>query len=354
VNTGAATEFALKAVNRSGWSSLAHARPGAEIQTVWSRDVEHGGVLATEFVKRSIGPSYIEPKYGYVIHRSGVLLDESMLPIQRLRKPMWRNGTPSLPSFVRARPLRATQVVHYASVISLRHWWEWNYYHFLLDVLGKLSLFDGIGLDPETPIVLGRYAMELPFVRQMLARGELADRNWIIQDNFHVCASEIYYCRSFEGYRTKMDHLLDLMAVPSNENDQSTRRVFLTRPPGPRSVLNMDEVVPVLNEYDFEIVDTTNMPVDEQIEIFARTRYLLAVHGAGMTNMIFRRDAPMSVLEIHPEVYVSEDMMNMCHEWSYDHDRLACSPGGSRRSQHSSLYVDPVALRTHIQRMLAN
>jgi hypothetical protein len=348
-----ATEFAVKAANRSGWSSLTHIRPAPEVETVWSRDVEVNGGTATEFVKRCVGPSYLEPKHGYVVHENGVLLDESIQPSLHLPKPLWRSGgTPSVVAFLRAKRRDAARGAHHASVISLRHLWEWNYYHFFLDVLGKLSLFDGVGLDPQTPLVLGRYADQVPFVRQVLARGELARRNWIIQDNVHVRSSEIYYCRSFEGYRTKMDHLLDQMDVPVGRHDDSTDRVFLTRPLGARTVLNMDEIEPLLKEYDFEIVDTSKMTVDDQIATFMRTRHLLAVHGAGMTNIIFRRGAPMSVLEIHPEVHCSPDFMNICHEYGYEHARLACRPGGSPDWRHASLCIDPVELRTHIEGML--
>jgi Glycosyltransferase 61 len=348
-----AAEFAIKAANWSGWSSLAHARPAPEVQTLWSRAVEADGLYGTEFVRRSVGPSYVEPRHGYVVHDSGVLLEESIRPALHLPKPLWRSGTPSVLSFLRAKRNGGVTVTHEPRVISLRHFWEWNYYHFFLDVMGKLSLFDRVGLDPEIPIVLGRYATQVPFVRQVLARGDLANRNWILQEDNHVCASEVYYCRSFEGYRTKIDHLLDLMAVPVGQHDDATDRVFLTRPRGARTVLNMDEIEPVLKEYEFETVDTSAMTVDDQIETFMRTRHLLAVHGAGMTNLIFRRGAPMSVLEIHPEVHVSRDFMNICHEYSYEHARLACRPGGSSDWRHASLYIDPRELRAHIERMLS-
>jgi hypothetical protein len=350
----AATEFATKAANRSGWSSFANTRRAPEVRTLWSRPIEADGRFATEFVRRCAGPSYIEPKHGYVVHENGVLVEESIRPSLHLPKPLWRSGTPSVLAFLRAKRNGGVRVIHRDRVISLRHFWEWNYYHFFLDVLGKLSLFDGVGLDPETPLVLGHYATQVPFVRQVLARGELTRRNWIIQEDAYVRASEIYYCRSFEGYRTKTDHLLDLMDVPVGRHDDSTDRVFLTRPLGARSVLNMDEIEPLLKEYKFEIVDTSRMSVDDQIETFVRTRHLLAVHGAGMTNIIFRRGAPMSVLEIHPEVHCSRDFMNICHEYGYQHARLPCRPGGSPDWRHASLYIDPGELRTHIERMLSS
>jgi hypothetical protein len=73
-----------------------------------------------------------------------------------------------------------------------------------------------------------------------------------------------------------------------------------------------------------------------------------------MTNIIFRRGAPMSVLEIHPEVHCSRDFMNICHDYGYQHARLPCRPGGSPDWRHASLYIDPGELRTHIERMLSS
>src|SRR5262249_22453674 len=155
--------------------------------------------------------------------------------------------------------------------------------------------------------------------------------------------------------RTKIDHVLDLMDVPAGKHDDSTHRVFLTRPHGSRSgrsVLNMHEIEPLLDEYDFEIVDTSQLALDDQIDTFVRTRYLLAVHGAGMTNLIFRRGAPMSVLEIHPDVHVSRDFLNISDEYGYQHARLACQSEANTAWQTAGLYIDPVELRRHIERML--
>ena len=223
----AAAEFAVKATNRSGWSSLAHARRAPELQTLVSRPVETDWGFATEFVRRCVGPGYVEPNHGYVVHENGVLVEESMRPSRRSPKASvaQRHAIGAWLSASEAgRPACGSCTT--TSVISLRHFCEWNYYHFFLDVLGKLSLIDRVGLDPATPLVLGHYATQVPFVRQVLARGELARRNWVLQDDAYVCASEISYCRSFESYRTKMDHLLDLMDVPAGSHDDSTDRVL--------------------------------------------------------------------------------------------------------------------------------
>ena len=102
---------------------------------------------------------------------------------------------PSPVGFVQAQHGRARTVRH-RSVISLRHPWEWNYYHFYLDVLGKIRIFDELGIDQSTPLVVGRYAMDLPFAQQVLQTGGLKDRTWIVQADTYILADEVYYCRT--------------------------------------------------------------------------------------------------------------------------------------------------------------
>ena len=342
----------------STWSILS-AKPRVEL--VHQRDIP-GEPGDYEFVRRCVGPAYIEPRFGYVIGGNSYLIEESLLPNFSFHKPPWRIGLASSRDFAKTRRGRGKRIEYHPKVISLRHFWEWNYYHFYLDVLGKIQLFDEVGIDPTTPIVLGRYAMELPFVQQVISQGDLQKRNWIIQDNCYVLADEVYYCRTRQRYKDKMDHVMDLMGV-SNHIDHYNDRVFLTRKKdGPRSILNMDQVEPVLCEYDFHIVDTAQMPISEQIDIFSKARYLLAVHGAGMTNLMYRRDAPMSVLEIHAigfvgddahELYRRVDFRNMCREWGHQFYRLACRPGGNPDPLHASIYIDPTELRQKIEQMLA-
>src|SRR5690242_18647078 len=97
-----------------------------------------------------------------------------------------------------------------------------------------------------------------------------------------------------------MDYILDQMQI-SNDMRRFNERVFLTRnKTAARTIMNMPEIAKVLRQFEFQIVDTAGMSIDDQIDVFSKTRYLVAIHGAGLTNIIFRRDAPLSVLELCP------------------------------------------------------
>jgi capsular polysaccharide biosynthesis protein len=55
-------------------------------------------------------------------------------------------------------------------------------------------------------------------------------------------------------------------------------------------------------------VDAAALSHPEQIELFRSVRYLVAEHGAGIMNILFRQEAPLSLLELFPpDVFSSAD-----------------------------------------------
>jgi len=360
-----ASEYLRKTSRKLAWDvirsrvptpkiDVLHERPdGRPYQDIWP---------GPEFVHRIEGPVYIEPIYGWIIAESGVLVQESM-PIQCTMKQVreswkqaWRLGMPSVLESKRARnePSRVTPV---KEVISLRHPWEWNYYHFHQDVLGKLNLFRQAGVPTTLPVALGRYVDQQRFARQIVDRLYPGGAGALVPDlanRTFVRADVVYYCRTLQTYRERMDHVLDLLAVPVPV-EKGGRRIFLTRrPPANRTAANLDEVESVASEFGFDVVDTVQLSIADQIQIFNETRFLIALHGAGLTNTIYRRGAPLSVLELHSDNYVSADMKNISADYGYAHDRLSGPTTTSKKAQHDNYMIDPGQLRQRIRKMLAD
>jgi capsular polysaccharide biosynthesis protein len=69
--------------------------------------------------------------------------------------------------------------------------------------------------------------------------------------------------------------------------------------------VNQEEVEAFLNSNGFETVDAAGLSHAEQIKLFAGVRHLVAEHGSGVANILFRRGAPLSVLEMFPPGYLS-------------------------------------------------
>lgn len=63
-------------------------------------------------------------------------------------------------------------------------------------------------------------------------------------------------------------------------------RVYISRS-GRRRILNEPEVIALLRQYDFEIIDDKPRPVAEQIAIYQRAEFIVGPHGASFTNILW-------------------------------------------------------------------
>ena len=332
-------------MDKAGWELRRLRRGAPKLRTIHERQV--GNDL--ESVVACVEPCYIDPWSGHAVTERGVLIEASMTPNFKQNKSNWMIDMPTLRSWPQL--LRAAQIVHVPRVVSLRHFWEWNYYHFWIDVLGKLPLYDSVGIDKSLTLLVGRYVHEQPFAKQTLALGGFASRNWLAPDEQNrlvVSTDEVIYCRTLQPYRSRVEYLLRELKVQPLPG--ATDRIFLTRrPPSGRLLLNERELLPVLDFHGFRVIDAATMTIAEHIETFSRTRYLVAVHGAGIVNLIFRGDTPLGILELYSPAYPGPgDMERLCRELSHYHDRLV----GPTAPKSLDFTIDPDALDVSIRQLL--
>ena len=259
------------------------------------RQVERVSLLETS--------GYITPDGGWLIAGATSLVDSCLVDSDYARKPSFRRYLQ-----MRLRPGRSIRQL--PRVVHLRDWSESNYWHFLNDIIGgrlRLALKSGVG--PDTPLLLGRRAVEQPFVQEILARSGLARMKLIVQDDELLRFRDILYFQTPRHSLDSVNFFVDWLNAPAARTS-ATKRVLLARGGrAGRPMTNFAEVEAVCRQNGFETIHPDTLSLREQIELFSQVRYLVAEHGAGLTNMAFRRRAPLTVLEIFPA-------------WAYTH------PGG--------------------------
>jgi hypothetical protein len=318
-----------------------------DIETLFER-TSNGKNLG--YVKRVPGLSLIEHARGYVLTPSGYPIEES-LSFNNPQAPYpFRIGLPSLKSLARSQFEPRTRT--YDTVVSFRHHHETNYYHFLLDVLGALELLDASGHAHNAPLVIGGTVARTRFGSEILNTGGLASRNWILQDNDNIWAENILFLRTYQQNKTRADHLLDLMGVPV-PSSHAGDRLYLARPPGcRRSISNGAEVSRLLKKYGFREVVPDDLSIQEQIQLFQHARYVVGVHGAGLTNIIYRRGAPLALLELHAYSFVLDMYDKLCCEYGYYYDRLPCVGEVGSGWGEAALLVDLPQLELKVRELL--
>jgi capsular polysaccharide biosynthesis protein len=124
------------------------------------------------------------------------------------------------------------------------------------------------------------------------------------------------------------------------ERPDAARKIFIAR--GPRSpnkrvFRNQAELDAMLRRHGVETVDPQAQTLEDQIDLFSRTSLIIAPHGAGMTNIIFRRGAPTRVIELFNPSLMSLHYFLLARAYGYDYHALANHGVEGRNSVATSL-----------------
>jgi len=279
---------------------------------------------------------YIEPELGW-----GVSLNRKLI-------------YPSL-GFARAPYVRKPDLLEYYSrkrniqivehVISLRDTGEENYFHFFNDVLAKIFFLqeEGISLSQYTLVVSENLYKKEYF---QFFYSEWKDTfTWHIQKGEWIQFRTAIFCKPYTHSKKFLQKSVDI--VRRHRNSQGgDRRIFLTRNRGTlRFIENEEEILNILKPYGFAKMDTSDMSFLEQVTLFSETSHLIAVHGAGITNILF--GSKMSILEIH---HVSEYMpfhyIMLASLLGFNHEIIL----GSQQLSNGGFVVDPRAIISYLQR----
>jgi capsular polysaccharide biosynthesis protein len=102
------------------------------------------------------------------------------------------------------------------------------------------------------------------------------------------------------------------------------------------------------------MVDTAALLMNEQIAAFSRAEFVAGVHGAGLANVIFRGEAPLSLLEIFPNPSGLERAKHfgvLCETNGYRYRALIGDAQGEYPWENS-FSLDPRALANALESIL--
>lgn len=290
-------------------------------------------------------PCIIEPHYGWALSPANKLIYPS-LGFSRV---------PYLPKPVaKAKTLRAAPLEEYAELVSLRDTGEENYYHFYNDIIAKLFfLEEQIQLSPKVPLLISKKLYDKAYFQYFLTHPYLRDRRWVVQDQQYIRSQRTYFCKPLTHTPHYYQRILSLVhegdiAPPTAPES----RLFITRSPQRlRFIENNIEVAAICAEYGFETVDFDELALPAQIRAMSQARYVVGIHGAGLTNMLFRHGRHLGLLEIYPPAaYFPFHYIIMANQLGYQYDGVIGRPGTEAYS--GGFQVDLVELQQRLAALL--
>ncbi|MGE0600064.1 MAG: DUF563 domain-containing protein [Dehalococcoidia bacterium] len=337
----------MPGTNQSSISILSGTPPEAsEDKTKGRRDL----------VARVCGHVIVEPKYGWAIAGPARLLDYSLTYGWQTHTRVGRAtvGLPSPTSFLWSKYARRNQV-HISTARSLLSPWPENYFHFLVDVLPKLAIMNRSSVDETTPILVSAHLAKQKYFHEAVIQGDLSSLHFVSpKEGTYVALDELFLAQTSIFDKGLTCDVLRLLNAPARTAIPA-KRVFLNRRPEyGRCLDNFNDISEILTKLNFTMLYTEDMTLSEQMTLLSETRFLVGIHGAGLANMIFAANGPLSVMEIVPRhADLNQDFELLANSLGFDYVRVfgIDEPYPHKRS---NFHVDPESFSNFIEAFIAD
>ena len=237
---------------------------------------------------------------GRVAERTGSAITPDNHLLEEL-SPCW-SGEPSRHPLLACGKLPPVKRVA-GKVAVLSSYGGENYYHWFTEALPRLRLIQQQGLDFQWCYAPNQF----PFHRESLRLLGVSDEQILPVGRFaHIQADGILAAsipsRQHHLPAPFREFLRERFLGNCLENEtpsaKTPTRIYISRRQAKRrKIVNESELREVLRSRGFQTVYLEQLPLVEQIRLFAGAEAIVAAHGAGLTNLLFARPET-AVLEI--------------------------------------------------------
>lgn len=240
--------------------------------------------------------------------------------------------------------------------------WTKNYCHFLWESLSKLVLMKKEFQNPV--LLLPKDYTKIDFVMKSLAVFGFDKRNIKLiprKSRFKIknlafipvvnIGMEGYY--DFLKFREIRE--IFLTKYKSQLTKNFGERIYISRsnPQNQvsRRVDNEDELVKMIERYEFKTVYMEEFSFLDQISIMAQARLILAPHGAGITNVMFAKD-DCHLIELINDKRGILCFEEMCARLGISYERFDCKQSDNDSVELGNIEVDVNGLEISLKNVI--
>ncbi|MDM3861013.1 MAG: glycosyltransferase family 61 protein [Aphanizomenon gracile PMC644.10] len=222
---------------------------------------------------------------------------------------------------------------------SIHSYWSHSYHHWFWDDLPRL-LTAIPHLPPDTQFLVGEPFSE--FQRESLqALGIAANRIKVQPSDINFKIERLWFATPLgdsEFAATAPDVAQQLQAIFNPTPHPSPyRKIYISRSLARyRRIVNESELIPILEDFGFEIFHTEKLSFASQVKLFSEAKVILSSHGAGLTNMLFSSSSAL-ILELFEPTAARPHYWMMAHALGHNYDCLV----GERVEKNNQTVYDP-------------
>jgi hypothetical protein len=223
-----------------------------------------------------------------------------------------------------------------------------NFCHFIYDYMPQLGMLRDI-YGPLPIIAPSRSASFHNFAAPLMGR-----HSWSFLDLNHSAAirvKKLYVLHPHvlhPMYRCSWWAIDFLNSLIDHENqDQYINRVLFVKR-SRRTILNEDYMMERLHALGLRVdsVDFDGLTVSQQASLLKSYPYILGIHGAGFTNLVFGIGCKKKVLEVVPIGIGMTSFASLSYRLGFDHAILGVSPVTTSHPNHPDCELCDNDIRT--------
>jgi capsular polysaccharide biosynthesis protein len=189
--------------------------------------------------------------------------------------------------------------------LLIHHPW-YNYYHWICESILRLWM---VKARNKMILLLPDFYQKSDFIMGSLEPFKLQKIYFIPEGKSvfvkNLCLPQIKpICDSYHVDELKeiRHYYLNYVNSIKKININLGEKIYLSRKKAARKkVVNESEVEEILGKYDFNTVYNEDYSFLEQVSIYSNAKYLVSIHGSGLTNMLFMKEGSY-ILELHKRV----------------------------------------------------
>lgn len=181
-----------------------------------------------------------------------------------------------------------------------------GYYHWLTDALPRLELLSEFPANTQilAHSPLGNFERESLRLLGLLDRvRETSEFHLILEDYYFSSPPVMTGCTNPRGVAWLRTNFL-----PHAAKLDTPRKFFVTRTGKTREIINLPDVIDLFRRLEWAVIDLETLSFMEQIAWFSQAEFVVAEHGAALTNLLWCRSS-CRVLELFADNY-----RNGCYE----------------------------------------
>jgi capsular polysaccharide biosynthesis protein len=186
---------------------------------------------------------------------------------------------------------------------SMAHRWTDGFYHWFMDGLSHLVMLPELPADTRVIVPARLAAYQQDTLRWLGLENRIrptAEKHLLVEHYYFCSATAMTGCYD----PSAVEFLRRCFLSRAELTYDPPRRFYLRRVGHTRPILNEKEVMEYFERLGWAIVDTEQLSMARQIQLFAKAEMICAPHGAGLTNLLWCRPG-CKVLELCASTFLN-------------------------------------------------